>query len=121
MYVSTIAAVTSLAIAFSALLVTLAHAIRQYLSSSQQVRFRDNAVYGPMPRHARRVWSMRQSRFRVVYSIPQLALPADYWPSVSPHSLSHARGEQGLPDLRQALESDQAFDKHAVRVRNALR
>ena len=61
-----------------------------------------------MPGQARRVWSMHQFCSRVVYSTPQIALPTDYWPSISPpHTPFYARGTEFFLDLRQPSETDQ--------------
>lgn len=76
----TIAAWAALAAALLALVVALAQAVQQYVATAQNMRKCEKSVWGPMPGHAgHRVWVWRQLRFRVVYDMPNIFIPAEYW------------------------------------------
>jgi hypothetical protein len=76
----TIAAWAALAAAVLALLVALAQAIQQYVATAQSMRKCEASVWGPMPGHpGRRVWVWRQLRFRVVFDMPNIFIPTEYW------------------------------------------
>ncbi|KAK0383139.1 hypothetical protein NLU13_9052 [Sarocladium strictum] len=77
-----IAAWAALAAALLALLSASAQVAQQYAATAQNMRKCERSVWGPMPGHAgRRVWVWRQLRFRIVYDMPNLFLPAEYWQS----------------------------------------
>ncbi|KAI1178268.1 hypothetical protein F4777DRAFT_110885 [Nemania sp. FL0916] len=107
---STSSAVAALIVALLALFVALAQATQQYLITGQLIRLCDGVVYGPLPGQGRRVWQFSQFRFRVLYSIPQISLPAHLWPKGGAHIKSHAQGEHSLPPLgewdREEREED---------------
>ncbi|KAI0874973.1 hypothetical protein GGS24DRAFT_489656 [Hypoxylon argillaceum] len=76
----TIAAWAALAAALLALLVALAQAIQQYVATAQSMRKCEASVWGPMPGHpGRRVWVWQQLRFRVVFDMPNIFIPTEYW------------------------------------------
>lgn len=83
---SSIAALVALVIALLALAVALAQVFQQYFITGQLIRICDSVVYGPMPGQGRRIWEAAQFRFRVVYSIPHISLPAKIFPRVAPHT-----------------------------------
>ncbi|KAI0465550.1 hypothetical protein F4859DRAFT_377378 [Xylaria cf. heliscus] len=77
---ATIAAWAALAAAILALLVALAQAIQQYVATAQSMRKCEASVWGPMPGHpGRRVWVWQQLRFRVVFDMPNIFIPVEYW------------------------------------------
>ncbi|GAP93098.1 hypothetical protein SAMD00023353_10400240 [Rosellinia necatrix] len=76
----TIAAWAALAAALLALLVALAQATQQYVATAQSMRKCEASVWGPMPGHpGRRVWVWQQLRFRVVFDMPNIFIPAEHW------------------------------------------
>ncbi|KAI1193584.1 hypothetical protein F5X97DRAFT_313669 [Nemania serpens] len=96
---ATASAVAALVVAVVALFVAIAQATQQYLITGQLIRLCDSVVFGPMPGRGRRVWQFSQFRFRVIYSVPQISLAANLWPSGGAHSKSHAIGQFELPSL----------------------
>lgn len=75
MSASTTAAIAALVFAVLAFLIAFAQASQQYAASGQLIRLCDSVVYGGKdgwPGQGRRVWSMRQFRFRILYSVPRL-------------------------------------------------
>ncbi|KAL1880758.1 hypothetical protein Daus18300_001372 [Diaporthe australafricana] len=97
---STIASVAALVVATFALVIALAQALQQFSMTGQLIRICDSVVFGPMPGQGRRVWQLSQFRFRVLYSIPQISLSAELWPSGSAnHVKSYAIGRHPLPWL----------------------
>lgn len=96
---STIAAVAALVVACLAFLVASAQVLQQYFITGQLIRLCDSVVYGPLPGQGRRVWQFSQFRFRVLYSIPNISLDTELWPSVSPHVKSYATGQHSFPSL----------------------
>lgn len=94
---STIAAIAALVVAIIAFLVATAQATQQYFITGQNIRLCDSVVFSDMPGQGRRIWQMSQFRFRVVYSIPQISLPNDFWPRTSP--ISHKERRYPLPEL----------------------
>ncbi len=77
---SAIAALVALIIASLALLTALAQAAQQYLATGQVMRKCDQSVWGPMPgRSGRRIWNWHQFRFKVVFDMPNLFIPTEYW------------------------------------------
>lgn len=97
---STIVSVTALIAAVIAMVIALAQAVQQYFITGQLIRICDSVVFGPMPGQGRRVWQLSQFRFRVLYSIPQISLSTDLWPSDSGyHVKSYAIGRYPLPGL----------------------
>ncbi|KAK3295116.1 uncharacterized protein B0H64DRAFT_138505 [Chaetomium fimeti] len=75
-----IAAWAALAAALLALVVALAQATQQYVATAQNMRKCEKSVWGPMPGHAgRRVWVWHQLRFRIVFDMPNIFLPTEYW------------------------------------------
>jgi len=97
---STIVSVTALIVAVVAMVITLAQAVQQYFITGQLIRICDSVVFGPMPGQGRRVWQLSQFRFRVLYSIPQISLSTNLWPSSSGyHVKSYAIGRYPLPGL----------------------
>lgn len=78
---STIASIIACIVAGAALLIAGAQVAQQYISSGPLIRLCDSYVFGPMPGGGRRVWSLRQFRFRIIYEIPQIKLPSDWWPT----------------------------------------
>jgi len=111
---STISSVTALIIAVIAMIIALAQAVQQYFITGQLIRICDSVVFGPMPGRGRRVWQPSQFRFRVLYSVPQISLVADLWPS---NMKSYAIGQHPLPPLamRSALPDDD-MDEMAVEL-----
>ena len=105
--VSTASAIVAVVIAVTALVVALAQVVQQYLVTGQLIRICDSVVYGKMPGQGHRVWEFSQFRFRVVYSIPQISIPAEFWLGVSSHGPSYAKDGLVLPDLLPS-ESDPA-------------
>lgn len=99
MDVATAASIGALVIAILAMFVAVLQALQQYYVTGQLIRLCDSVVFGKMPGQGRRVWEMRQLRFRVVYSIPQVSLRKDLWPTTLPHIPSYAKGPKTLPDL----------------------
>jgi hypothetical protein len=100
---STIASVTALVVAVIAFIIALAQVLQQYFITGQLIRICDSVVFGPMPGQGRRVWQLSQFRFRVLYSIPQISLRNDLWPSESGyHAKSYAIGRHPLPQLAEA-------------------
>ncbi|RTE83589.1 hypothetical protein BHE90_001851 [Fusarium euwallaceae] len=123
---SSISAVVALVLAVFALLVAVAQALQQYLYTGQLIRLCDSVVFGPLPGQGRRIWQLSQFRFLVVYSIPQISLPADLWPGQSPHIKSYATGKDTLPDLDPipidlsssiSTSSDSSTDNTTIRRR----
>ncbi|KAI0543867.1 hypothetical protein F4679DRAFT_566994 [Xylaria curta] len=104
---ATASAVAALIVAIIALFVAIAQATQQYLITGQLIRLCDSVVFGPMPGQGRRVWQFSQFRFRVIYSIPQISLETDLWPSGGAHMKSHAIGEHELPPLVDADNQEQ--------------
>lgn len=75
-----IAAWAALAAALLALVVALAQATQQYVATAQNMRKCEKSVWGPMPGHAgRRVWVWHQLRFRIVFDMPNIFIPTEYW------------------------------------------
>lgn len=109
---STAATIAALVVAILAMLVALSQVVQQYLFTGQLIRLCDSVVYGKMPGRGRRVWQLNQLRFRVVYSIPQVSLRKELWPSKLPHIPSYAKGSRALPDLGLAEigDSDENFE-----------
>ena len=100
----TLAAIVALAVAFMALIISLAQVVLQYIVTGQLIRICDSVVYGKMPGQGRRVWDISQFRFRVVYSIPQISLDSSLWPGASLQQSLPAVNST-LPDLRLARAS----------------
>lgn len=97
---STIASVAALVVSTFALVIALAQALQQFTITGQLIRICDSVVFGPMPGQGRRVWQLSQFRFRVLYSVPQISLRAELWPSGSAnHVKSYAIGKHPLPWL----------------------
>ncbi|KAJ8129936.1 hypothetical protein O1611_g3697 [Lasiodiplodia mahajangana] len=105
---ATASAVAALVVAIIALFVAIAQATQQYLITGQLIRLCDSVVFGPMPGQGRRVWQFSQFRFRVIYSIPQISLDTNLWPSGGAHMKSHAIGELELPPLADVDIQDDA-------------
>ncbi|MCJ1399892.1 hypothetical protein MMC11_003095 [Xylographa trunciseda] len=97
----TLAAIVALAVAFIALITSLAQVILQYIVTGQLIRVCDSVVYGRMPGQGRRVWDYPQFRFRVVYSIPQITLDSGLWAGLSSQCPTPAVYTT-LPDLSLA-------------------
>jgi hypothetical protein len=75
-----IAAWAALAAALLALVVALAQATQQYVATAQNMRKCEKSVWGPMPGHAgRRMWVWHQLRFRIVFDMPNIFIPTEYW------------------------------------------
>lgn len=75
-----IAAWAALAAALLAVVVALAQATQQYVVTAQNMRKCERSVWGPMPGYAgRRVWVWHQLRFRIVFDMPNIFLPTEYW------------------------------------------
>ena len=106
----TSAAVAALIVAGFALFITSAQALQQYFITGQLIRLCDSVVFGPLPGQGRRVWQLSQFRFRVVYSIPQISLDTNLWPTQPPHIRSYAIGRYELPRLGRpnGLKTDSA-------------
>jgi hypothetical protein len=98
---ATIAAIAALVVAVIAFLVAFAQATQQYFITGQSIRLCDSVVYADMPGQGRRIWQMSQFRFRVVYSIPQISLPNDFWPRTWP--VSHKPRKLPLPPVSETL------------------
>ncbi|KAL6816231.1 hypothetical protein V8C40DRAFT_277211 [Trichoderma camerunense] len=76
----TIAAWAALAAALLALVVALAQAAQQYAATAQDMKKCEKSVWGPMPGYAgRRVFLWRQIRFRIVFDVPNIFIPTEYW------------------------------------------
>lgn len=76
----TIAAWAALAAALLALVVALAQAAQQYAATAQDMKRCERSVWGPMPGYAgRRVFLWRQLRFRIVFDVPNIFIPTEYW------------------------------------------
>lgn len=110
---STGSAVAALLVAFVALIVTSAQAVQQYLASGQLIRICDSVVYGKMPGQGRRIWEFSQFRFRVVYSIPQISLPASLWSAI-PSTLPDEEGDLTLPDLQTSTTQNKPGPKQVI-------
>ncbi|KAI0860804.1 hypothetical protein F4860DRAFT_188190 [Xylaria cubensis] len=117
---ATASAVAALIVAIIALFVAIAQATQQYLITGQLIRLCDSVVFGPMPGQGRRVWQFSQFRFRVIYSIPQISLQTDLWPSGGAHMKSHAIGEHELPSLADADNQEQASNLDRLSLPMAL-
>jgi hypothetical protein len=77
---SAFAAWVALGVAAFALLVAFAQVLQQYISTGHAIRKCDKAVWGPMPGHCGcRTWDWRQFRFRIVYNMPNIFIPTEYW------------------------------------------
>ncbi|KAG4272765.1 hypothetical protein FPRO04_10280 [Fusarium proliferatum] len=113
---SAISAVAALIVALFALLVAAAQALQQYLITGQLIRLCDSVVFGPLPGQGYRVWQFSQFRFRVLYSIPQINLEADLWPTESPHIKSYATGEEMLPDLQPDSLVDYSASSSSIEI-----
>lgn len=109
---STAATIAALVVAILAMLVAVSQVVQQYFLTGQLIRLCDAVVYGKMPGRGRRVWQLNQLRFRVVYSIPQVSLRKELWPSKLPHIPSFAKGSRALPDLglTEIGDSNENFD-----------
>src|SRR6478736_6381732 len=109
---STAATIAALVVAILAMLVAVSQVVQQYFLTGQLIRLCDSVVYGKMPGRGRRVWQLSQLRFRVVYSIPQVSLRTELWPSKLPHIPSYAKGSRTLPDLglTEIGDSDENFE-----------
>lgn len=105
----TTTALVALVIALLALFVTSAQAVQQYAATAHLMRKCDSIVVGPMPGGARRVWSMRQFRFRVLYTIPQISIPAHLWPSRGQHVPSSSRATVVLPSIQSSTRLTSAW------------
>ncbi|RFU27763.1 hypothetical protein B7463_g8578, partial [Scytalidium lignicola] len=103
---ATVASVAALIVACLALLIAAAQALQQYFITGQLIRMCDSVVYGPMPGQGHRIWQLSQFRFRVIYSIPQISLRADLWPTKTPFVKSYAVGEHPLPPMSGADIAD---------------
>ncbi|QYT02235.1 hypothetical protein H0G86_009241 [Trichoderma simmonsii] len=76
----TIAAWAALAAALLALVVALAQAAQQYAATAQDMKKCERSVWGPMPGYAgRRVFLWRQIRFRIIFDVPNIFIPTEYW------------------------------------------
>lgn len=76
----TIAAWAALAAALLALVVALAQVAQQYAATAQDMKRCEKSVWGPMPGYAgRRVFLWRQIRFRIVFDVPNIFIPTEYW------------------------------------------
>ncbi|KAJ8119667.1 hypothetical protein ONZ43_g3429 [Nemania bipapillata] len=122
---STASAIAALVVAIVALFVAIAQATQQYLITGQLIRMCDSVVFGPMPGQGRRVWQFSQFRFRVIYSIPQISLDTELWPSGGAHMKSHAIGELEMPSIAYTDSDDESSDgilslSSALRTREAL-
>ncbi|PQE07251.1 hypothetical protein CJF31_00004971 [Rutstroemia sp. NJR-2017a BVV2] len=113
---STIASVTALIVAALAMIIALAQAVQQYFITGQLIRICDSVVFGPMPGQGRRVWQLSQFRFRVLYSIPQISLSADLWPSDSGLVKSYAIGRHPLPRLAGSDDDIHEIPRWLVKV-----
>lgn len=90
---STFATIVALFVATCALIIALAQVIQQYAGTGQILRICDSTVFAGAPGGGHRKWIGRQFCFRVVYSLPRIELPKEYWPSGGPFTPSYARGE----------------------------
>lgn len=114
---STIASVTALVVAVIAFVIALAQVLQQYFITGQLIRICDSVVFGPMPGQGRRVWQLSQFRFRVLYSIPQISLSTDLWPSGSGYNVkSYAIGRHPLPELAEADHDIYKIERQIVKV-----
>ncbi|CAN9163583.1 unnamed protein product [Alternaria alternata] len=114
---STIVSVTALIAAVIAMVIALAQAVQQYFITGQLIRICDSVVFGPMPGQGRRVWQLSQFRFRVLYSIPQISLSTDLWPSGSGyHVKSYAIGRYPLPGLAGGADDIHETKRRNVRI-----
>jgi hypothetical protein len=93
----TISAIAALVVAVVALVIAVAQVAQQYIATADLMRKCDSIVYGYLPGKGRGVWVMRQLRFKVVYSIPQISLPAELWPSRAPFIPSYSQVRDQLP------------------------
>ncbi|KAJ4854992.1 uncharacterized protein T069G_10550 [Trichoderma breve] len=76
----TIAAWAALTAALLALAVALAQAAQQYAATAQDMKKCKKSVWGPMPGYAgRRVFLWRQLWFRIVFDVPNVFIPTEYW------------------------------------------
>lgn len=76
----TVAAWVAFAVAAFALVIALAQVAQQYLATAQSIRKCDRFVWGPMPGSpGRREWIWHQLRFRIVFDMPNIFIPPDYW------------------------------------------
>jgi len=101
MDVAAIAAIAALIVAIVALIIALAQALQQYFITGQSIRLCDSVVFGDMPGTGHRLWQTSQFRFRVVYSIPQISLPNDFWPQYWPVTFKERKHR--LPNLSGRL------------------
>lgn len=115
MEASTTAAIVALVFAVLAFLIAFAQALQQYAASGQLIRLCDSVVYGGKngwPGQGRRVWSMRQFRFRILYSVPRLIveplLIGEIFEAMENHS------ELRRPDLVALKEIPQLTARPAV-------
>lgn len=108
---ATAAAFAAIAVSAVAMFTALAQALQQYLITGQLIRLCDSVVFGHLPGQGRRFWEPWQFRFRVVYKIPQIGLPPDFWPSSA--APSFAQVELPLPNLL-ASESEKKILTRAV-------
>lgn len=77
---SLIAAWVGLMVALAALVIAAAQAVQQYVATAQSMRKCEKSVWGPMPGHSgRRVWVWSQFRFRIVFQMPNIFIPTEYW------------------------------------------
>lgn len=79
MGLSDIAAIAALVVALVAALVAFAQVSQRYLGTADLIRKCDSIVYGPPPGKGRRMFVLRQLRFKVLYSIPQISLLEKLW------------------------------------------
>ncbi|SPO02378.1 uncharacterized protein DNG_05051 [Cephalotrichum gorgonifer] len=95
-------AALGIAVVVAALVTVAAHALQQYSITNKLIRLCDSVVFGGLPGHGRRVWSMSQLRFRVVYQMPQVSLDPELWPLSAAKSL--ARIDAPLPQPAGAVK-----------------
>ncbi|CAH0051583.1 unnamed protein product [Clonostachys solani] len=117
----TIAAWAALAAALLALVVALAQASQQYVATAHSMRKCEKSVWGPMPGHpGRRVWVWRQLRFRVVFDLPNIFIPSEYWPEQGNTRQFPASRVTSLPAPfdRLATGTAQTADPEMAEVRN---
>jgi hypothetical protein len=81
MALADIVAIAALVVALVAGLVAVAQVAQQYLGTAALIRKCDSIVYGPLPGRGKREFVLRQLRFKVVYSIPQISLSESLWPN----------------------------------------
>lgn len=102
MSLADITAVAALAIALVAALVAFAQVAQQYIGTASLLRKCDSIVYGPLPGRGRREFYLRQLRFKVVYSIPQISISEDLWPNRTNQSPLYSNATQKLaPTVRK--------------------